>query len=149
MVQEASVNYNPHTRYTMDALRIGWEQLLTNIKRAQNETENQILTRDAKGISESQIEECRRCFNHFDKQRLRRLEPLDFRACLVSLGYNIPNNPQAELDFRRIMRIVDPNQTGYVTFDSFMNFMSRQSTDTDSVEQMIESFRTLAGDSVN
>lgn len=81
----------------MDTLRIGWEQLRTNLKRAQNEIENQILARDSRGMSEKQIDEFRRCFNHFDRQRTRRLEPLDFRACLVSLGYNIPKTPQVSV----------------------------------------------------
>ncbi|CAH8668404.1 unnamed protein product, partial [Dicrocoelium dendriticum] len=146
-VDEARIIHNPHTRYTMGTLRVGWEQLRTNLKRAQNEIENQILTRDSRGVSEKQIEECRRCFNHFDRQRTRRLEPLDFRACLLSLGYNIPNTKQGEADFRRILKSVDPNGTGFVTFDSFMNFMTDQSREGDSVEQMIDSFRMLADDS--
>ncbi|KAF7233347.1 hypothetical protein EG68_04397 [Paragonimus skrjabini miyazakii] len=146
LVQEARITYNPHTRYTIDTLRVGWEQLRTNLKRAQNEIENQMLARDSRGVSEKQIEECRRCFNHFDRQRTRRLEPLDFRACLLSLGYNIPNNAQGEADFRRIMKSVDPNGTGFVTFDSFMHFMTSQTREANSAEQIVDSFRMLAGD---
>ncbi|CAL8092294.1 unnamed protein product [Calicophoron daubneyi] len=146
MVQEARITYNPHTRYTMDTLRVGWEQLKTNVKRAENEVENQILARDSRGVSEKQIDECRRCFNHFDRQRTRRLEPLDFRACLLSLGYNIPNNPRGEADFARIMKSVDPNGTGFVTFDSFMHFMSSQTSEADTAERMVESFRSMAND---
>lgn len=48
-------------------LRVGWEQLLTTIARTINEIENQILTRDAKGISQEQLHEYRASFNHFDK----------------------------------------------------------------------------------
>lgn len=33
-------------------LRVGWEQLLTSINRNINEVENQILTRDSKGITQ-------------------------------------------------------------------------------------------------
>ena len=36
----------------MDTLRVGWEQLLTAINRNINEVENQILTRDSKGITQ-------------------------------------------------------------------------------------------------
>lgn len=50
-------------------LRVGWEQLLTTIARTINEIENQILTRDAKGISQEQLHEYRTSFNHFDKVR--------------------------------------------------------------------------------
>ena len=40
-----------YTQYTMETLRVGWEQLLTSINRNINEVENQILTRDSKGES--------------------------------------------------------------------------------------------------
>jgi len=41
-----------YTQYTMETLRVGWEQLLTSINRNINEVENQILTRDSKGITQ-------------------------------------------------------------------------------------------------
>jgi actinin alpha len=34
-----------------------------------NEVENQILTRDSKGITQEQLNEFRASFNHFDKSR--------------------------------------------------------------------------------
>jgi len=145
-VQEALIFENRYTSYTMETLRVGWEQLLTSIHRNINEVENQILTRDSKGITQEQLNEFRMSFNHFDKQRTGRLSPDEFRSCLVSLGYNVRNDKQGEADFRRIMSIVDPNNTGYVTFDAFLDFMTRETTDTDTAEQIIDSFRILAGD---
>ena len=56
---------------------------------------------------------------------------------------------QGEADFQRIMSIVDPNNTGAVTFDSFLDFMTRETTDTDTAEQVMQSFRILAGDKVS
>lgn len=53
----------------METLRVGWEQLLTSINRNINEVENQILTRDSKGITQEQLTEFRASFNHFDKNR--------------------------------------------------------------------------------
>ena len=46
------------------------------------------------------------------------------------------------------MSIVDPNGAGSVTFDSFLDFMTRETTDTDTAEQVMQSFRILAGDKV-
>ena len=40
------------------------------------------------------MDEFRKSFNHFDKKRNRRLEPKEFKACLVSLGYNIRDDRQ-------------------------------------------------------
>lgn len=56
---------------------------------------------------------------------------------------------QGEIDFHRILAVVDPNNSGYVTFDAFLDFMTRESTDTDTAEQVIDSFRILAGDKVS
>uniref|UniRef100_A0A8C8AKW3 Alpha-actinin-4 n=1 Tax=Otus sunia TaxID=257818 RepID=A0A8C8AKW3_9STRI len=75
LIQEALIFDNKHTNYTMEHIRVGWEQLLTTIARTINEVENQILTRDAKGISQEQMQEFRASFNHFDKE---------FKACLIS-----------------------------------------------------------------
>lgn len=51
-VQEGMIFENRYTQYTMETLRVGWEQLLTSINRNINEVENQILTRDSKGITQ-------------------------------------------------------------------------------------------------
>ncbi|OWK49422.1 Alpha-actinin-4, partial [Lonchura striata] len=147
---------NPYTSVTAQVinskwerhLRVGWEQLLTTIARTINEVENQILTRDAKGISQEQMQEFRASFNHFDKDHGGALGPEEFKACLISLGYDVENDRQGDAEFQRIMAVVDPNGSGSVTFQAFIDFMSQETTDTDTAEQVINSFRVLAGDKV-
>lgn len=41
-----------------------------------------------------------------------RLAPEELKSCLVSLGYSIGKDRQGELDFQRILAVVDPNNTG-------------------------------------
>lgn len=55
---------------------------------------------------------------------------------------------QGDADFQRIMSIVDPNNSGYVTFEAFLDFMTRETADTDTAEQVMQSFKILAGDKV-
>nr|XP_061810727.1 alpha-actinin-3 isoform X5 [Nerophis lumbriciformis] len=117
--QESLIFDNKHTNYTMEHIRVGWEQLLTTIARTINEVENQILTRDAKGISQEQLNEFRASFNHFDR---------------------------GEVEFARIMTLVDPNNTGVVTFQAFIDFMTRETAETDTAEQVMASFKILASD---
>uniref|UniRef100_A0A4W5R2L3 Actinin, alpha 4 n=1 Tax=Hucho hucho TaxID=62062 RepID=A0A4W5R2L3_9TELE len=138
LIQEALIFDNKYTAYTMEHLRVGWEQLLTTIARTINEIENQILTRDAKGISQEQLHEYRTSFNHFDKDHSGGLMAEEFKACLISLGYD------GDAEFARIMGIVDPNNSGVVTFQAFIDFMSRETTDTDTADQVIASFKILA-----
>ncbi|KAJ6654199.1 hypothetical protein lerEdw1_007296 [Lerista edwardsae] len=152
LIQEALIFDNKHTSYTMEHIRVGWEQLLTTIARTINEVENQILTRDAKGISQEQMNEFRASFNHFDRvsrtwpppatvaeetlgteqgrKRNGMMDPDDFRACLISMGYDL-----GEVEFARIMTLVDPNNTGVVTFQAFIDFMTRETAETDTAEQ--------------
>uniref|UniRef100_A0A8C4PCH4 Actinin alpha 2 n=1 Tax=Dromaius novaehollandiae TaxID=8790 RepID=A0A8C4PCH4_DRONO len=159
LIQEALVFDNKHTNYTMEHIRVGWELLLTTIARTINEVETQILTRDAKGITQEQMNEFRASFNHFDRvqyscffssnniccfQKQRKnglMDHDDFRACLISMGYDL-----GEAEFARIMSLVDPNGQGTVTFQSFIDFMTRETADTDTAEQVIASFRILASD---
>merc|ERR1712110_1281039 len=145
-IQESFVFENRYTQYTMETLRVGWEQLVTSVNRTINEVENQILTRDSKGITQEQLNEFRASFNHFDKSRTGRLAPEEFKNCLISLGYSVGQDKQGEIDFQRILSIVDPNDSGFITFDAFLDFMTRESTDVDTAEQVIDSFRILAAD---
>uniref|UniRef100_A0A8C4ULF0 Actinin alpha 2 n=1 Tax=Falco tinnunculus TaxID=100819 RepID=A0A8C4ULF0_FALTI len=136
LIQEALVFDNKHTNYTMEHIRVGWELLLTTIARTINEVETQILTRDAKGITQEQMNDFRASFNHFDRVQY---------SCFFSTS-NIYCSQQGEAEFARIMSLVDPNGQGTVTFQSFIDFMTRETADTDTAEQVIASFRILASD---
>uniref|UniRef100_A0A8C9VIE8 Actinin, alpha 2b n=1 Tax=Scleropages formosus TaxID=113540 RepID=A0A8C9VIE8_SCLFO len=160
LIQESLIFDNKHTNYTMEHIRVGWELLLTTIARTINEIETQILTRDAKGISQEQMNEFRSSFNHFDRKKKGGMETDEFRACLISMGYDLVGMQvfvialllishtctQGEVEFARIMSLVDPNGTGVVSFQSFIDFMTRETGDSDTAEQVVASFRILAGD---
>lgn len=46
------------------------------------------------------------------------------------------------------MANVDPSQTGFVTFESFLDFMTRECSEEDNVDQLIQAFKTLSADKV-
>lgn len=75
------------------------------------------------------------------------LHVLDSVCCLFRLTCRF-FGCQGDAEFARIMGIVDPNGTGAVTFQAFIDFMSRETTDTDTADQVIASFKILAGDKV-
>nr|XP_020444332.1 LOW QUALITY PROTEIN: alpha-actinin-4-like [Monopterus albus] len=70
----------------------------------------------------------------------------EFKACLISLGHDVENDKQGEDEFARIMSIVDPNGSGSIALQAFIDFMSRETTDTDTADQVIASFKILAAD---
>ncbi|XP_055987900.1 alpha-actinin-3 isoform X1 [Sorex fumeus] len=141
LMQANLVFDNQHTAYSMEHIRVGWERLLATLARTINEVENQLLTRDAKGLSQEQLNELRASFNHFDRKRKGTMEPDDFRACLISMGYDL-----GEAEFARVMTVLDPTGTGVVTFQAFIDFMTRETAEMDTAEQVVASFKILAGD---
>uniref|UniRef100_A0A6Q2Z4H7 Actinin, alpha 2b n=1 Tax=Esox lucius TaxID=8010 RepID=A0A6Q2Z4H7_ESOLU len=93
---------------------------------------------------DKQMHEFRSSFNHFDRKKHGAMDTDDFRACLISMGYDLVR--AGEVEFARIMMMVDPSATGMVSFQSFIDFMTRETADTDTADQVVASFRILAAD---
>lgn len=51
-------------------------------------------------------------------------------------------------EFDKLWAEIDPNETGYVSFEAFLDFMTKQMVDQDTADQVLESFKVLAGDKV-
>lgn len=167
-LEDAYVFDNSATSYTMPTLRIVWNQLFSSLQHAISEVGNQILVAESKGLTPEEIKDLSECFKHFDKDDSGRLEPKEFKSCLVSVGHqfkddfsvsvndNSNNNNEAKAnevlhnfdvkDFNRIMKEVDPARRGYVTFDAFLKYMARQNVDDNVEDQVNQSFKTIAGD---
>ena len=64
---------------------------------------------------------------------------------MIVVAYFLQNNDPA---FEAIWTTVDPNNTGYVSFESFIDFMTKQTVDEDTAQQVMDSFKILAGDRV-
>lgn len=56
---------------------------------------------------------------------------------------------QGEVEFARIMTVLDPDGVGVVTFQAFIDFMTRETAEMDTTEQVVASFKILAGDRVS
>ncbi len=48
------------------------------------------------------------------------------------------------MEVQRVLFIVDPNRTGRIAFDAFLDFITRETQDRDTAEQLVDSFRILA-----
>lgn len=146
---EAFVFDNKHTHSSVDMLRGQWNQLGATCRRQYIELENMILTRDASGISEEQMKEFRSSFDHFDKNNSKTLDRLEFRGCLIALGYPIPQfvkEGESDADFEKVLKRVDPNGDGHITFDEFVAFMAEEHKDAETSADLLEAFTVLAGD---
>eukprot|EP00051_Salpingoeca_urceolata_P026585 m.477824 g.477824 ORF g.477824 m.477824 type:complete len:882 (-) comp20952_c0_seq1:269-2914(-) len=146
-VQDALVFTNPHTTITIELLRGLRQKLSSKIRRSVTELENQILTRDSKNLSEDQLREYRESFKHFDKNNSGQLDRLEFRGCLISLEYDVPQVAVEGKDqqFESVWARVDPDNSGYVSFDEFIAFMVEEHADAETSDQLVEAFKVLAG----
>ncbi|KAF0989328.1 hypothetical protein HZS_3952 [Henneguya salminicola] len=145
-MQEYQIFHNTYTSHTLESINADYQSLFDLIASSINEVENQIIVRDESNITEQQVKDYRKCFDYFDKERLNFLGYPDFRNFLVSLEYNVTEGePTAEREFQRILKKVDSDNYGKVTFNNFLNFVAAESKHSDSAEEIIESFRALAG----
>ena len=96
-----------------------------------------------------------------------QLDKLEFRAVLVSLGFNIPEVPPTEAgkdaEFERVLARVDPNGKsllsvilaslmssgdGTISFDEYIAFMADEHADAETSAQLFDAFKVIAGDKV-
>lgn len=68
--------------------------------------------RNATGVSDEQIREFNQTYNYFDRNKNGQLEYHEFKACLRSLGYDLPmlEDGQTDPEFEAILDRVDPNR---------------------------------------
>lgn len=147
--QEGLIFSNQHTNVTMESVRGMWLTMGNNITRQVTVLNNQILARDASNCTEEQLEEYKASFDHFDKDGSGFLERHEFRACLLSLGQDMPATVaegEADPEFERVMGIVDPNGDGKISYDEFISFKSQENADAESSGELLEAFQLLAGD---
>jgi len=48
--------------------------------------------------------------------------------------------------FNTLWSEIDPNETGFVSFEAFVDFMTREMVDQDTADQVMNSFKILAGE---
>jgi len=145
-VQEALIFENSHTNISIEILRGLWQQLNSFVRRSVTELQNQLLIRDSKHIPEDKMKEYRDSFKHFDKDGSNRLDRKEFRACLISVGYDIPQAPEPgnDKEFDRVLARVDPNNDGHISFDEYVAFMAEEHADAETSSQLADAFKVLA-----
>lgn len=75
-----------------------------------------------------------RLFNHFDKSKTGRLNPEEFKNCLISLGYMVGQDKQGEIDSADPVHRGPNTPPAMCSLTVFLDFMTRESTDVDTAE---------------
>lgn len=138
-LEEAGVTSNPHTDLNFPVLKVDYEELVKVASNKETLIQKEILRQSNSSVSAEQLAEFKEVFEHFDKDRTGSLGRLEFKSCLQSLGEDLQD---AEID--KIIASIGTN--GKVGFEAFAQFMSTKAADSDTKPQILEAFKTLAGD---
>ncbi|KAJ3634419.1 hypothetical protein Zmor_019100 [Zophobas morio] len=141
-LQDANIFQNAYAMYSTSELVQKYDKLASAVRRNITTIQNQILMRDKSGISEEQMKEYKEAFNHFDHDKSGRLGKNDFRSAILAVGYDLG---EGDAKFEQLWQD-NGEKDGGVSFESFTDIISREQKDEGSMAQLVESFRTLAGD---
>ena len=70
----------------------------------------------------------------------------EFKLCLRALGYDLPLDDQraVDIEFERILDIVDPQRLGYIGLQDYMSFLIRKETENiSSMDDVVDAFKAL------
>lgn len=90
-------------------------------------------------LTPAQLEEFEQTFRYFDKDCTNTLSVSEFKYALSSLG--IVYDDKLESVFYQIT-----NNSDFATFEQFIRFMVSVTEDKTTPGQLMDSFRTMAGD---
>eukprot|EP01126_Amoeba_proteus_P003380 TRINITY_DN11120_c0_g1_i6.p1 TRINITY_DN11120_c0_g1~~TRINITY_DN11120_c0_g1_i6.p1 ORF type:complete len:1550 (-),score=454.30 TRINITY_DN11120_c0_g1_i6:80-4675(-) len=140
-LNERKVFANPHTRHTYRSLSSYHEQVSKTINVQLGEAEKAQLAKDNTGLSPQQFDEFKESFNHFSRKTKGFLEQIEFFGALQSLG-----DDKEEQEACKLFIQLDQDKDGKLNFKEFTDYMLSREQDKDTAEQVLESFRMLAGD---
>ena len=130
-MEEKMILDNKHTEHSIVGLAQQWDQLEQLGVRMQHNLEQQIMAKNASGVSDEKVQEFKETFEHFDTDKTGYLEPTELKACLRSLGYMFATIEEGEVDaeWEAVLSQLDPNGDGDVSLAEFRNFMIQRESD--------------------
>lgn len=138
LVVEAGVFHNAFTSHNVASLKAEFDQLRKVCREKQDFLEKEMAAKAGSDVSPEQLKEFTATFKHFDRDNSGRLQRLELKSCLQSLGED-PSDDQ----MGRLMEQLASGGGG-VPFDAFVDFMVKKTKDADTQDQILEAFRMLS-----
>jgi Ca2+-binding EF-hand superfamily protein len=138
-LQARNITNNPYTSLAKEDCDAMWTQYKAMWQKKKELLEAHIEENKKSGLTDEQLQEIQASFTYFDKAKHNYLEKKELRACLQSLGESAtPKDVQAILDK------YDTDKDGRINFAEFQQFMFTKLGDTNSKDEILESFKYLA-----
>jgi len=144
LCEEANIESNNYTDHTTDDLEFEMSALEKLINRNIASLQGQIAAASGSGISAEQMKEYKETFTHFDVDGDQKLNRLEFKSCLTTLGLIGIDFEGGDAKFEHIFQDVSHGASDIV-FDSFVEYMNRLAGASMDQNQIAQSFNTLAG----
>lgn len=138
-LRERGVRSNKHTNLSVAELESKWDSLSVAAADKRKVLENELLSKQHSQVPPEQLKEINECFAQFDKDGSGFLSPHEFKACLSALGEHL-----SEENVHTVTKSIGDAE-GRVSKDKFMEYMVTRLSDTDTAEQIVNSFSCLAG----
>ncbi|BAE62417.1 calponin homology domain-containing protein [Aspergillus flavus] len=141
--EEANIEENDYTTYTLDELSYELSLVKSSISKKLAFLDNQLVARNMTNLTPIQLEEFESVFRHFDRDSSNTLHELEFSAALASLGlvYDEDEMHEVYVETCGPARLA---QNAGVSFEQFIRFMVSVTEDQNTAEQVLQSFREVA-----
>jgi len=139
-LEENKITDNKHTNHTLRNLQAEYKQFLNNRSDREKLLEKEIMIQQGKNVSAEQIAEFKEVFQHFDSKNRGSLEKHEFKACLQSLGEDMSDSEMDKL----MSTVAGPD--GKIHFNDFVTFMINRSTESWTVDALVDNMKILAND---
>ena len=139
-LSDRGVTDNQYTSMTFTDVSVLVDGLSEKIASLMRNAQNEVAASSEGKATPEQIKEFRDCFKFFDSNKSNDLNALEFKACLASLGEDC-----SDAEVQTIMNGLQLSDNGNIEFNTFVDFMISHYEDAQTKEQILESFKTLAG----
>jgi len=129
-----------NVEHTIQELQSCSDQIKSAFSKRTKAIEAQIISKKLGSVTKEQLDEFHETFKHFDKAGRNALGKNDFKAACASVGEDIPDN-----ELESVFKKFDKNNDGLISFEEFTEYMSSIVKEGTGYEDVIASFKELAG----
>eukprot|EP01120_Amphizonella_sp_Union-15-10_P001179 TRINITY_DN1122_c0_g1_i8.p1 TRINITY_DN1122_c0_g1~~TRINITY_DN1122_c0_g1_i8.p1 ORF type:complete len:875 (-),score=266.28 TRINITY_DN1122_c0_g1_i8:53-2542(-) len=148
-LEAAEVTDNPHTELTIETIKMDFEGLTQFTAKEIKVLESELIAKKHGGVSSEELNEFKECFDHFDKNKVGKLDRLELNSCLKSLGQDA-----TEADIETLLRDYGIEEGTYedgtpkrlLSFESFVTYMKNKHSQSDSPHRIKDAFKIMAGE---
>jgi len=138
-IDSKEITNNRHTSLNSKDCHVQWDQWISFLNTKQKMLQEAIEHDKLRGISQEEYQEIEENFAQFDKNSSGSLEQKELRACLYSLGQELPSSKIQEI----MEKYGNDNQ---IPLSGFKEFMINLIGDSDTIDEILAGWKLINRD---